>query len=411
MNCSKMLLSSLLPYEPSTKKNGSLLTGLKEYRMLVRACSEAQSFWKKGDLEKFDSLVGENACQIRAVWLASHASKSSEFFSSFDDQFISIFNKLDKLLVPSTISRMMHTEISLKEILTNEELEVTLDTEEVFLLASFLLCLMKDVKEENLQLSSLYRKEIADPKKAIQLGEVSGSFAKNLLSKLRQIVSVQSVQFVRKTAFAFQDFHLIEMLSEEFVIEQNALSCIPMFWTYKTVLNAASFEGIPLILHAKFLNKNEQDFDLIEEHKLFFLPDASGAYVQVEPTLKDLSKPACVIQGVLTPNAKGHLRSKADWLSLIAEISVIDVILAGAADHRQYPDPKLDSLFSDLESTEYASYKSLARKKGFSAENPSTFFIQHVYAAPVKNHMHAEEIVDDDPMLLNDVNLIVQSFR
>lgn len=395
MKHSKVLLSSLFPYDPSSKKNGSLLTGIKEYQMLVRACLQAYALWEQKDLEKFDSLVGENACQIRAVWIALHASRSSRFFSSIIEKVHLISNKLEDLLLPSTISRLMHTEISLKQVLENEGLEITLDLEEVFLLASFLLSLMKDVKEESLQLSSLYRKEIADPKKAVQLGEVSGSFAKNLLSKLRQTLSTLSVEFVQKTSFALQDAQLIQKFSNEFVIEQNALSCIPMFWTYKTVLNAAIQDEIPIILHAKFLNKTEQGFDLIDEYKLCFIPDAFGTYVQVEPSNIDLSKAACVIQGVVTPDADGHLKSKAAWHLEMTTTSIIDVILAGAADHRQYPDPTLDDLFNNLENPEYASYISLANQRGFSAENPTTFFIQHVYASLVKNHISIEEATDD----------------
>jgi len=56
------------------------------------------------------------------------------------------------------------------------------------------------------------------------------------------------------------------------------------------------------------------------------------------------------------------------------------VILAGAADHRQYPDPKKDAEILALNDAEFTQHVALAQSKGFAETNPTTFFIQHVYA-------------------------------
>lgn len=57
----------------------------------------------------------------------------------------------------------------------------------------------------------------------------------------------------------------------------------------------------------------------------------------------------------------------------------LGVILAGAADHRQYPDPKEDQRIEELGDEEFEGYRKMARANGYALENPSTFFIQHVY--------------------------------
>lgn len=61
----------------------------------------------------------------------------------------------------------------------------------------------------------------------------------------------------------------------------------------------------------------------------------------------------------------------------------LGVILAGAADHRQYPDPEEDRRIEELGDEEFESYRKMARANGYALEDPSTFFIQHVYSTTV----------------------------
>jgi hypothetical protein len=48
------------------------------------------------------------------------------------------------------------------------------------------------------------------------------------------------------------------------------------------------------------------------------------------------------------------------------------------ADHRQYPNPKKEISISDYE---YKSFKEYAQNAGFSLDNPTTFFVQHIYCS------------------------------
>ena len=75
MKTKKSFLSYLLPYDANVKTFASLRTGLKEYQFLLKAFLEAVRCWRMGQFEKFDSLVGENACQIRAIWISLIASR------------------------------------------------------------------------------------------------------------------------------------------------------------------------------------------------------------------------------------------------------------------------------------------------------------------------------------------------
>ncbi len=183
------------------------------------------------------------------------------------------------------------------------------------------------------------------------------------------------MQFVRDAAYNLKDLSLAKMVSDEFLIKHNALDCIPMFWTYKILLQLAHKQDLPLVIHVKFLTCQEGLYQTKGEKFLFFSPDHEGkgaSYIHVSPSEMDLSKAACVIQGVACVDA--------GWNESEILHSVTDAILAGAAEHRQYPDPNQNLPIIDQE---HEAFKSMALNRGFSSENPSTFFIQHVYPSHV----------------------------
>lgn len=382
-NKQSTVLSQIMPYELDTKKNGKIQTGLKEYRTLLQALFEAIFHIQNCELEKFDSLVGENACQIRAVRVALLATKHSMDITNLKKLITNALSKIDVLLEPKTISRLMHSNDTLKEVIVKENLDISLSPDELFVMKSYLLTEMKTVTSSHLTMASICRIEAADPKKLNRLGDISTSFARNLLSRLRRLLANASVQFVRQCAFTNQSKSLVQMASEEFTLEENTLPCIPMFWTYKTLLATAQKEKIPLLLHVKFLGEVLGGFNIIDEEFALFTPSTDGNYVLTKPDESDLNKPACVVQGIATQNEKGEILSKSKWLAAIEETGVLNVILAGAADHRQFPNPALDAKIEELNDSEYTAYKTLAKDRGFSIENPTTFFIQHVYACRI----------------------------
>lgn len=378
-------LSQLLPYETESKKHGSQRTCLEEYQALNRAFLEANQALEKGELEKFDSLVGENACQIRAIVIAITFSKSLVDIRSLKDRILKVLSKVEALLATKTINSLMQSEDSFKSVLEKEELDIPLTHEEIYILQSFILSELKTVASSEKEMISLHRIEIADYKKLRQFGEVSNSFAKRLLNKLRKQLAAASIQFIRETASAFQDPSLMKMVSQDFIIKHNTLLCIPMFWTYKIVLLAAQKEQVPLIIHVKFLKEGPQGYIVINEDQLFFKFAPNGSYVATKPNESDLDKAGWVIQGVVIADKAGPLLTKERWRSSMARRPITDIILACAADHRQYPDLTKDALFETLKDCEYENYKTLAKKEGYSIENPTTFFIQHVYAVRVGN--------------------------
>ena len=374
------LLSEMFPYDIENKKNGELRKGLKEYEFFLEALSEAGTHFQNGHLERFDSLVSENACQVRAIKIAIIASNNNIDFQSIIHQISCAKKILNSLLEERTIAKLMINNISLKNVIENENLDILLSYEQFFLYQSFLLCEMKELGSSKNFVPSLTSKDKTCHKKLKRFNpEVSASFTNCVVNKARKHLAETSINFVRKIAADLKDLSLIKMASNDFTLEHNALPCIPMFWTYKTLLKTAQNESVPLVIHAQFVKKQEIGYEIVDEDLLFFKPsfDHSGIkYTLTHSEEIDLAKPACVIQGVVCIGSAGESFDKIAWQNRMTNQSIIDIILAGAADHKQYPTESKDIPIYDLE---YENYKSLAKRNGFSLDNPNTFFINHVF--------------------------------
>lgn len=70
------LLRDVLPYDSNTKSGDRLIAGIKEYDFLLTAAEASMELLRANHIASFDPLVGENACQIRAI-------KNCLIFSSY----------------------------------------------------------------------------------------------------------------------------------------------------------------------------------------------------------------------------------------------------------------------------------------------------------------------------------------
>lgn len=383
----KHLLKEMYPYPIEGKKNAALRKGLQEYAFFLQALLEASHHFQNGDLEKFDSLVGENACQIRAIKIAILASKQNLNFDCVIERVSAAKKHLAKIFEGTALEILMHRNMSLEEVLEKEQLDIILSSEQLFLFQSFLLSEMKELGSSKKFISSLISKDKSIPKKLMKFSaEISTNFTTCVLNKTRKKIAERSVDFVRKIAAELNDSSLIEMTSEGFTQNHNTLPCMPMFWTYKTLLKTAQKESVPLVVHAQFVKRHEMGYNVIEDAFLFYriIPDLNGfRYIETTQESLDISTPACFIQGVVEVDSKDF--DLHAWKEKMATHSIIDIILAGAADHRQYPSNDPINPFSDLE---YLNYRSIAKNNGFSYENPNTFFINHVFPMQVGRAMN-----------------------
>ncbi|MFZ4772466.1 MAG: hypothetical protein ACOYK9_00540 [Chlamydiia bacterium] len=376
-------LHDLLPYDIRKKTKAELRSSLKEYFALLSIVIEAVTFFQAGNYEKFDALVGENACQIRAVFVATTAFRNLIACDALLIETKRIKGKTEVLLEEKIIAALMTEEVSFAQVIKDNDLIFSLGFEGVFLVLSFILTETMSIIYDYNDDSSLSLKGKSVHQKLNRFGEITSNFSLKLFARSRKLLAELSTQYIQEIAHKLNDEKLDLMLSEKFIVKYNGhLLVAPMFWTYKCLLLAAEKEGIPIIIHAKFLKKKDSCFTVVDNEWLFFETSLSKG-IELNQQKNNLSKAVWVIEGAVRVD-RDDSDFKNEWKRKITKYSANTIILAGAADHRQYPDPKQDQKIEIIEDCEYECYKEFARLEGFSASNPTMFFIQHVYAASIE---------------------------
>jgi len=369
-------LLQMLPYEASTKKNKDLLAGLKDYSLLLNVSLDAVEALENGDLERFDAIVGENACEIRAVWVALIAKQGLDYISSLKNALKRADASLKSLLDKRTIDKLMGSGRSLQDVIqdSKHQLDIALTLHQTVLIESFLLTQVRAPRDPKAP-PSITIKNKADPNKLKKYQkEATGKFLDALVSKVKGQLSALSVQFVRESAAETRCESLIEATSTQLTYLQY-LTCVPMFPTYQSMILKARREGIPLILHAKFVNERLETED---DAYLYFDGSKDQPYLRTKPLSSDLLKSAWMMEGVVCADKKGKRLSKAEWLQQMEGQSIENVILKGAANHRQFPDDRVNYSTDEL-----ARYSQQALETGCAFDNPTLFFINHVFPVQV----------------------------
>ncbi|MBP9842241.1 MAG: hypothetical protein KBC64_07475 [Simkaniaceae bacterium] len=347
-------LSSMLPYELEAKEAKE---ALPEFQLLLNGLQAALESFQSGHLEKFDSLVGENACQIRALWVIliveKHAMDFDRLLQEIDQSKQTILECLEEGVKPGSFS----------QFLKEKEIDVFMPIEAYHLTQLYLLTQIKVQKGDS--------KETTDPKRLQALGDVTVSSARRLISKLRKEVAATSVELIKECA-------KISASWDHLTVNHNECwPCLPMFLTYQTILATSRQKGIPIVIHVQFHIGDDRS-ECLEEEYLYYT-SSGEEHILTIPTAEDHNKPAILIQGVVSAPSVEELPSRSSWKNTFTSYLLSTVILAGAADHRQYPDPAHEHLVGHFADSEFYALKTLAQEKGFSIDNPSTFLIRHVY--------------------------------
>ena len=374
------LLSHLLPYDPVVKTKARLKDGLKEHLFLLIVAEEAIKRLKEGNPTAFDPLVGENACQIRAIKIASIANDCFIKAKEIIEKINSAKNKINEIL--SRISNFSIIEKSLKDYL-EEELDIPLNSDEIFLIAAYILTRTKVTKSFNPE-NPLVKNDTTTPTKIREISEISSLFSKNLTTSLRGKIAASSVSFIQEIA---KQMDLLdpttEMVLEKYSIFHNKnLKCIPCYWTARALVHQAFNKQIPLVLLAQQMAK-DQNFATIEKTALFFEATQNG-YCSTSQSSLDKNKLALILFGNTCRNYN-DLPEKEVWIKELLKHSPTEILLAYAAAHRQYPDESKDVIFNDIQDPNYIYHKTKAEEWGCSLKNPSLFFLAHAYCDKIGN--------------------------
>jgi hypothetical protein len=371
----QLFLSDLLPYEPEVKRRDSLESGFKEYLLLLSAAEGAMLAFQKGDLDRFDPLVGENACQIRAIAIAALDSNPLEHAES-RRVYLEIIRskaKCEELLL--NIEQVTASEHSLGDYLS--DLDVSVSVNQLFLISSFILSLTKVTKPFKLE-KPLLENASTDAKRIKEVYDVGTAFAWNVVKHLRKGLSRLSVQFVQQVAGGS-----MAAISEDSVVMHNGLSCLPYYWTARALMDYALKSGVPIVMIA---DKKASDcgYNPLQTKILFFkVVDENYKAVPVEEL--EENKAAFVLMGSTCRLYNNLPKDDREWTAQLLEYNILDLLFAYSSSHRQYPDESKDSLLTHTQDLDYLYYKEKAQEWGCSMTHPGRFFLAHAYCDKIRN--------------------------
>jgi hypothetical protein len=374
----RLSITHLFPYDIKTKKHSKLSDGLKEYLLLLISAKEAITYFLEGELSNFDALVGENSCQIRAtmIWLVAH--KFPIEGNILLKEIILAIQKIKQLKL--NLSSDDET-ISLNSYIEKNKLDLKLDSRELFLIISYILTRVRTILPPD-PIRHIVRNESTETKKVKEISPVGSSFARDIVKRLRSIASNMSVDFAQSIS---QSEVTTEMLSDKYCLTHDKfgrLRCLPCFWYTLALMDYSINNEIPIAIT---LNQIASDLEYKELDKChLYYKVINGQYHEVAREELSDDTPALVILASCCRASKEFPEWNA-WRTEISSYSPIELILAYAASHRQYPDASKDILIEQSSGQEIKKYKIKAEEWGCSLENPSLFFLVHAYCDKLKN--------------------------
>jgi len=373
------LLSDLLPYDPCDRSKERLEKSLNEYRFLLTALDRAMGALEREEFSLFDPLVGENACQIRALKNAL-VFNTSPIDKSLLPRIREIKNKLD--LISYNVQDLVDEGISLKGLLESEDANISLNYNELYLATSYFLTIVKVDRPSKSDLPYI-KNEYTDPKKLKELGNIGTMFAESLIKNLRITLSQMSCQFVQTLADILPlPQQIQDAVSDKYMIIHRRLQCLPCYWTTLLLMLEALKSEIPIVVIGHQMAE-EKDAKIQDETTIFFEATAQG-YIETSKDSFDPNQPALILLG--SSYGKSQDMPKIEtWRKELVKHGPMDLVLAYAAIHRQYPDESKDPLVEQIDDKRFDHCKKQAEEWGCSVENPSLFFLSHAFCDKIGN--------------------------
>ncbi|MBA2711690.1 MAG: hypothetical protein H0U57_14015 [Tatlockia sp.] len=397
---------SLLPYTENSQliNKQQKLSDLYFAKSVIDFAIVALKTFLGGDLVAFDAQVGENLCQIRAYKIL-HLAKKWLYASGLMKEFYTQLKtfKIIQLKLDSTIAEW---EQAIKQ---SKAYDKNLDAVEkvTFFFERHQLCF--DINEDFVFLilcQFLTHFNIKDNNipVAIDLNKIATEFsiskyrAKRLVHVYQQMVCKIGCHFIIQIANEL-DHKLVycDLLPLLIKIADEDRQVLPCFFVSEIIFKHAIQEKIPILFTIKrFIGERKDPYDVLY---FFFLRGKSNKEeVTLVPCKEFLNNHCIVVSGVVYDNFINDMNSSLDYINNVLMISPLKLILANTAIHPQYSGKKLESyrdnpfqtilLKNNQPVIDLEEMKNFASYNGCSKQNPSTFFLKHVYASKLINEIN-----------------------
>jgi hypothetical protein len=322
--------------------------------------------FEKGALFKLDSLLGDQACQIRAAFTAClyNEYKSSQ---TMQQQFKDLKEKIQKqepCVVPKSLVRLAQA-FMLTETKKFKDSKRLCDCCE-----TSVKCFREETEEKKL-ITSYFT-------------GCSNGFLKNIVSKAKKDLAEAGISFFRQKARSISSEMMQEMMSEGNVKTIQGRKELPCVYTLKMMLEIAANENIPVLVKVKKTAHHVEEspdtpFDVeLFSRALPSKPKDDTCVIVIEGMRKEVGN-----------------RAREDYISRLSSLSLLTLCELNAAQHSQYSDktgidgvPLLKDFPEEKERLE--KLKNEAKQLGCSDSNMDLFCITHIFCDTLANHPNAK---------------------
>ena len=388
----------ICPGNPSqVQKQDVLRSQLKNQAALLDWVLQALRQLQAGNLHMMDGLVGENACQIRAMMFADLCSQPQS-----QDEILKAIQKVQEVQARYASADISKKQMSMNEVLSHNHLQFSLPK---FLLAASTAYILWVTKISTLSIktnagdnsrfvliesstdNSLLIKPEERTTKKNSKGEmvVKGTLFSEKVDKIaRQKLAEYSVDYIQQLAAQLpeneENKELQRFVNGSYVkYDESGRPTIPCFAFMDIINKSAIQRKIPILLTVKRIELDENITNADPDRYPFgemtsqFYKVVNGDYVyQKETPLPNT--PLIVMDGYAITSRKIQ-----DIQAQLQDIPLKDNVLGNDAAHPQYPRSIKWDKEKGLESTRWEDYLKIAKDKGFCRENSSLCFIAHVY--------------------------------
>lgn len=394
----------LLPYSEKAElvNKHQKVDDLHFIRSIIDFSISSLELFLTGQLTAFDAQVGENLCQIRAYfilllskkWLHS-SIKKNEFLNEIE-RFKSYKQQLEQIIcdwenaIKHSVSYNAYFDGSEKisDFLTRQELLLTIEEEFAFIIACCFLTHF-NIRDENIPV-------------AINLQYISREFriskyrAKRLTHRYQQLVCTLGCDFILTIAKELPDqLGYADLLSKLCKISDEDRKVLPCYTVSDIIFHHSIQKKIPVLLIVRRIPQlPSREADII--YFLLIGNDHAKTYSLVNSKAY-LSNSCLVVAGEMHFDQE----SIESYIQRLFIENPLKIILANTASHPQYSGKRLEalrdnpftSLISDKSNsitlnehaTQLMTMKQYALDVGCSKQNPSIFFLRHIYANKIKD--------------------------
>jgi hypothetical protein len=353
-------------------------TLLSNYSGLMGYTQVALRAFLMGDLP--DPLVGENACQIRAV-LYSHLSQDHEIVPEIEK----VCEMIEKNSGPLAKVVVGKTRLSLMDVLEANQLNICVPNRISSTVCSILYGHILTVTKTSILSIKDIDVSLMESNDIKLLAGVTKTFARDLIKESRRSLASYSINYlrseVRSLPMSPKTEHLIEVMERDVLSDPLGLQTAPLLPGMQILLASMKRRNISIVLRDHMRDRSNKEMRTVV---LLFNPTGQdGRYEAVEnlgAVNKDQS--GFVVEAVAISDES---RDNKQLASSLITVGIETIILANCAAHPQYGggNKGVEPLLTE----ERECLKERAVKQGLCATNPELCRIYHIFAGLLSKHL------------------------